>query len=167
VELLVHDNRADTRNRAVAALSQAAAVLINPTYDGFNLAAKEALLLSDRATILLSRNAGAFEQLAPAVLPLSTEAFQSTTTIFRPHERACMVTARPAGSRRSDRRSSTVSAMPPFRPGTGINGFTVQTPVFADLRAQLDRALRSDRRSTRRIAIDAVKAVMRRFYCSG
>ena len=70
VTLLYPEDRNEVRHRAVAALSQASTVLINPTYDGFNLVAKEAALVADDAAILLSRTAGAYEPLAHAVLPL-------------------------------------------------------------------------------------------------
>jgi trehalose 6-phosphate synthase len=78
VHLLRPGNLAESRHMAVAALAQAAAVLVNPTYDGFNVVAKEALLLSADAPVLLSRNAGAHEYLAPAVIPV--EPFDVTST---------------------------------------------------------------------------------------
>lgn len=78
VHLLRPVNLADSRHMAVAALAQAAAVLVNPTYDGFNLVAKEALLLNANAPVLLSQNAGAHEYLAPAVIPV--EPFDVTST---------------------------------------------------------------------------------------
>jgi trehalose 6-phosphate synthase len=68
----------EARNAALGALSEADAVLINSTYDGFNLVAKEAALLGERAAVLLSRNAGAYEYLAPGVLPI--EPFDVTGT---------------------------------------------------------------------------------------
>lgn len=76
--LLVPADRSEARNAALAALSQADAVLINPTFDGFNLVAKEASLLGERAEVLLSRNAGAYEYLAPAVTAI--EPFDVTAT---------------------------------------------------------------------------------------
>ncbi|MGI9002747.1 MAG: trehalose-6-phosphate synthase [Pseudonocardia sp.] len=57
----------NTRARALATLNRADAVLINPTYDGFNIVAKEAMFAAERSIILLSVNAGAHEYLAPAV----------------------------------------------------------------------------------------------------
>lgn len=42
--------------------------------------------------------------------------------------------------------------------------YLFSAPVFAELRERLDRALRPDRRCTRRIAIDAAKAVVHRYY---
>lgn len=68
--LLEIENTAEARLPAVAALSRAATVLINPTYEGFSMVAKEAVLLSGTSTVLLSRTAGAYEQLAPVTVPL-------------------------------------------------------------------------------------------------
>ncbi len=70
VTLLHPDRPGETRQPGVAALRQASAVLVNPTYDGLNLVAKESVLLSETSAILLSRTAGAYEQLAAAVAPL-------------------------------------------------------------------------------------------------
>ncbi len=60
----------ETRTRALATLSRADAVLVNPTFDGFNLVAKEALLVGQNPTVLLSTTAGAYEHLAPGVHPI-------------------------------------------------------------------------------------------------
>jgi trehalose 6-phosphate synthase len=68
--LLKMENTWKARLPAVAALSRAATVLINPTYEGFSMVAKEAVLLSGTSTVLLSRTAGAYEQLAPVTVPL-------------------------------------------------------------------------------------------------
>jgi trehalose 6-phosphate synthase len=55
-----------SRNCVVAALGMSRAALVNSTYDGLNLFAKEAaLLLGDDASLLLSANAGVYEQLSP------------------------------------------------------------------------------------------------------
>lgn len=67
---LIRPDLASTRNCVVAALSGADLTLVNPTFDGMNLVAKEALLLGERAPLLLSVNAGAFEQLAAYVAPV-------------------------------------------------------------------------------------------------
>lgn len=54
----------DSRNCVVAALRMSQAAVVNSTYDGLNLFAKEAAyLLDDSATLLLSANAGVHEQL--------------------------------------------------------------------------------------------------------
>ncbi|WP_157246726.1 trehalose-6-phosphate synthase [Nonomuraea typhae] len=56
----------DSRNCVVAALGMSRAALVNSTYDGLNLFAKEAAyLLSDDAALLLSVNAGVHDQLGP------------------------------------------------------------------------------------------------------
>jgi trehalose 6-phosphate synthase len=70
VEFLLSDGSPRERNRAIAGLASASAVLINPTFDGFNLVAKEAMLLAGPAAILLSTNAGAHEYMASAVEPV-------------------------------------------------------------------------------------------------
>lgn len=76
--LLEIENTREARVPAIAALSRAATVLVNPTYEGFSMVAKEAVLLSGTSTVLLSRTAGAYEQLAPVTVPL--EPFDVTAT---------------------------------------------------------------------------------------
>ncbi|MFL6126433.1 trehalose-6-phosphate synthase [Actinophytocola sp.] len=66
VSLIYPASRGDSRNCVAAALTMSRAAIVNSTYDGLNLFAKEAaLLLDDRASLLLSVNAGVYEQLAP------------------------------------------------------------------------------------------------------
>jgi trehalose 6-phosphate synthase len=67
---LIYPDLATSRNCVTAALSAASVTLVNPTFDGMNLVAKEALYLAEGAPLLLSRNAGAFEELAGHVTPL-------------------------------------------------------------------------------------------------
>ncbi|MGW2656469.1 trehalose-6-phosphate synthase [Streptomyces sp. NPDC001478] len=56
----------DSRNCVIAALLMSRAAMVNSTYDGLNLFAKEAAwLLDDSASLLLSANAGVHDQLAP------------------------------------------------------------------------------------------------------
>lgn len=56
----------DSRNCVVAALGMSRAAFVNSTYDGLNLFAKEAaVLMGDHASLLLSVNAGVYEQLGP------------------------------------------------------------------------------------------------------
>ncbi|GLW05775.1 trehalose-6-phosphate synthase [Microtetraspora sp. NBRC 13810] len=56
----------DSRNAVVAALGMSDAALVNSTYDGLNLFAKEAaFLLGDHASLLVSVNAGVYDQLKP------------------------------------------------------------------------------------------------------
>jgi trehalose 6-phosphate synthase len=75
---LVYPDLATTRDCVVAALSAADLTLVNPTLDGMNLVAKEALYLGERAPLLLSVNAGAYEQLAGHVTPIEPFDVEST-----------------------------------------------------------------------------------------
>lgn len=75
---LVYPDGATSRNCVTAALTGAGAVLVNPTWDGMNLVAKEALYLADRAPVVLSENAGAHEHVAPWVTPV--QPFDVTAT---------------------------------------------------------------------------------------
>jgi trehalose 6-phosphate synthase len=62
----------NNRARALVALRRADVVLVNPIFDGMNLVIKEAAIASERdAVLILSRTAGAYHQLAEAVLPIS------------------------------------------------------------------------------------------------
>jgi trehalose 6-phosphate synthase len=71
VSLIYPGANGDSRNCVIAALGMATAALVNSTYDGLNLFAKEAaLLLDDRAALLLSVNAGVCEQLGPYAEPV-------------------------------------------------------------------------------------------------
>ena len=58
--------------QALAGLSIADVVLVNPLIDGMNLVAKEAVVVSARdAALVLSETAGAYDQMAPGVLPVA------------------------------------------------------------------------------------------------
>jgi len=58
--------------QAMAGLSIADVVLVNPLVDGMNLVAKEAVVVNDRPGVLvLSETAGAFDQMADGVLPVA------------------------------------------------------------------------------------------------
>jgi trehalose 6-phosphate synthase len=62
VVLDVHDNFP----RSVAAYKQYDVLFVNAVFDGLNLVAKEAPLVNERdGVVVLSRNAGAYEELAP------------------------------------------------------------------------------------------------------
>lgn len=62
---------ADDRPRALAALTSYDVLLVNPIMDGMNLVAKEGAVLNRaNGVLVLSRNAGAFEELGPACLPV-------------------------------------------------------------------------------------------------
>ena len=56
----------------LGALRIADAVLVNPLFDGLNLVAKEAAVVSERdAVVVLSENAGAYEDLADGALGIN------------------------------------------------------------------------------------------------
>jgi len=58
--------------QALAGLSIADVVLVNPLVDGMNLVAKEAVIVSQRdAVLVLSETAGAFDQMADGALPVA------------------------------------------------------------------------------------------------
>lgn len=58
--------------QALAALSLADVVLVNPLIDGMNLVAKEAAVVNDHdGVLILSETAGAYEQMADGVLPVA------------------------------------------------------------------------------------------------
>ena len=58
--------------QALAGLSIADAVLVNPLVDGMNLVAKEAVVVSQRdAVLILSETAGAFDQMADGALAVA------------------------------------------------------------------------------------------------
>jgi trehalose 6-phosphate synthase len=58
--------------QAIAGLSIADVVLVNPLVDGMNLVAKEAAVVNTRdAVLVLSETAGAYDQMADGVLPVA------------------------------------------------------------------------------------------------
>ncbi|MDQ3690993.1 MAG: trehalose-6-phosphate synthase [Chloroflexota bacterium] len=58
--------------QAMAGLSIADVILVNPLIDGMNLVAKEAVIVSDRdAVLVLSETAGAFDQMADGALAVA------------------------------------------------------------------------------------------------
>ena len=58
--------------QALAGLSIADVVLVNPLVDGMNLVAKEAAVVSERdAVLVLSETAGAYDQMADGALPVA------------------------------------------------------------------------------------------------
>jgi len=70
VSLLFPEGGFDSRHRAVAALQAGVTTLVNPTYDGLNMVAKESAVVNPRARLMLSTNAGAFPQLASIAIPV-------------------------------------------------------------------------------------------------
>lgn len=74
----------NNRARALVAMSQADVLLVNPIIDGMNLVVKEAAVANRRdGVIVLSRTAGAFQQLGPGVLPLTPTDIAETTMRLR------------------------------------------------------------------------------------
>ncbi len=68
VHLLFEDDFA----RSLGAMRLYDVLLVNPVYDGLNLVSKEGAVVNDRAgTVILSRNAGAFEEIGTAVVPVN------------------------------------------------------------------------------------------------
>jgi trehalose 6-phosphate synthase len=62
----------DDRPRSLAALQQSDVLLVNPVRDGLNLVAKEGPLLNQvDGVLVLSTEAGAYEELAPAALAVN------------------------------------------------------------------------------------------------
>jgi trehalose 6-phosphate synthase len=82
VTMLYPNGGENHRARALAALSLADVVLVNPTFDGLNMVAKESLVVNQRSSVLLSRNAGAFDQLSPAVTALDPFDVLSTSDLL-------------------------------------------------------------------------------------
>jgi trehalose 6-phosphate synthase len=62
---ILYDAR-DDFPRSIAALQLADVVLVNPIRDGLNLVAKEAMLVGDHSALVLSTEAGAYEELGDA-----------------------------------------------------------------------------------------------------
>jgi len=63
---------ADARERSVAALQRYDVLLVNPIRDGLNLVAKEGPLVNERNGVLvISREAGAWEELHPAAIGIN------------------------------------------------------------------------------------------------
>jgi trehalose 6-phosphate synthase len=110
---LIYPTRASTRNCAVAALSSAQATIVNPTIDGMNLVAKEALYLNSGAPSVLSVNAGSYEQLAPYVIGVQPYDVLATADALRTAMSGNAATSEP------DRRAELVSVLS----GTGPAGW--------------------------------------------
>lgn len=62
----------DDFHRSLGAMKLYDALLVNPVFDGLNLVCKEGAVVNERAgSVILSRNAGAFEEVAEGVLPIN------------------------------------------------------------------------------------------------
>jgi trehalose 6-phosphate synthase len=71
----------DNHAAAVAALTRADVLLVNPVRDGLNLVAKEGPLVNDRDGVLvLSRNAGAWDELSENALGVNPFDVSATAT---------------------------------------------------------------------------------------
>lgn len=82
----IHAFTADNdRTRALAAMRFYDALLVNPIIDGMNLVAKEGPVVNDRNGILvLSRTAGAFQQLGKASIPTSpTDVVETSEALYK------------------------------------------------------------------------------------
>ena len=85
IELEIEDNF----DRSVAAMTTYDVLLTNPIFDGMNLVAKEAAVLNERdGVIILSENAGAYEELRDGVL--GTNPFDIEETMERLHQALVM-----------------------------------------------------------------------------
>jgi trehalose 6-phosphate synthase len=73
----------DDYPRSLAALTRYDVLLVNPVRDGLNLVAKEGPLINARDGVLaLSREAGAFDELAPAVLEINPFDVSGTASVL-------------------------------------------------------------------------------------
>jgi trehalose 6-phosphate synthase len=79
VSMVYPEGTGSDRGRAVAVLSLAEATLVNPTFDGLNMVAKEAVVVNPGGHLLLSTNAGAYPQLSTLAVPLHPFDVVSTT----------------------------------------------------------------------------------------
>ena len=71
----------NNRPRALAAMRRYDVLIVNPIIDGMNLVAKEGPAVNERHGVLvLSRTAGAFEQLAEVALPITPTDIDETAT---------------------------------------------------------------------------------------
>jgi trehalose 6-phosphate synthase len=96
----------DDRERALAALSMADVLLVNPVRDGMNLVAKEGPLLNSvDGALVLSHEAGAWEELGPAGA-LGVNPFDVTATAEALHAALSMPAAERA--RRASALRTTV-----------------------------------------------------------
>ncbi|OKK13263.1 hypothetical protein AMK09_28920 [Streptomyces sp. CB02488] len=98
----------DSRNCVLAALLMSSAAIVNSTYDGLNLFAKEAAyLLDDSASLLVSANAGVHEQLAPFARTIDPFDIDQTSRVIEAALRTDTGSAGPADKRHALLRSET------------------------------------------------------------
>ena len=81
----IHDFCDNDRTRALAAMQYYDVLLVNPIIDGMNLVAKEGPVVNQRDGVLvLSRTAGAFQQLAKGSIPTSpTDVNETTQALYK------------------------------------------------------------------------------------
>ena len=81
----IHDFCENDRTRALAAMQYYDVLLVNPIIDGMNLVAKEGPVVNQRDGVLvLSRTAGAFQQLAKGSIPTSpTDVNETAAALYK------------------------------------------------------------------------------------
>lgn len=68
----IHLSFEDDFHRSLGAMRLSDVLLVNPIFDGLNLVAKEGPTINERdGTLVLSRNAGVFEEIGDAVIPVN------------------------------------------------------------------------------------------------
>ena len=103
----IHDFCDNDRTRALAAMQYYDVLLVNPIIDGMNLVAKEGPVVNQRDGVLvLSRTAGAFQQLAKGSIPTSptdvnetAQALYKAITLSKEERHAKAILARQAVER--------------------------------------------------------------------
>ena len=104
----------DNRSQAIAGMSLADVLVINPVPDGMNLVAKEGSIVNERdAVLVLSRECGAHAQLGSAVLAIAPPG-----TWLHPFETGCYSGVVSASDKRMT--SSARSSLSSFRSLTVI-----------------------------------------------
>jgi trehalose 6-phosphate synthase len=81
----IHDFFGNDRTRSLAAMQYHDVLLVNPIIDGMNLVAKEGPVVNQRDGVLvLSRTAGAFQQLAKGSIPTSpTDVNETAQALYK------------------------------------------------------------------------------------
>jgi trehalose 6-phosphate synthase len=70
--LVAEDGQRPDHDRALAGMRLADALLVNPIFDGLNLVAKEGMVVSENdAVLILSQNAGAYDELSEAAISIN------------------------------------------------------------------------------------------------
>ena len=105
----IHDFCDNDRTRALAAMQYYDVLLVNPIIDGMNLVAKEGPIVNKQDGVLvLSRTAGAFQQLAKGSIPTSpTDVRETANALYKalmlsPEERRTKATIARQAVERND-----------------------------------------------------------------